>query len=67
MFKKEKLYKIVYEAELWHPRPKTLIVVATDPVRAMKQFYKIVTENVRNITEFIEIRPKMEGEGNIER
>ena len=64
MFKKEKLYKIVYEAELYYPKQKTLIVVATDPVRAMKQFYKIVTEHVRNITEFIEIRTKNEGGEN---
>ena len=66
MFKKEKLYKIVYEPGAYYTKEKTLIVVATDPVRAMKKFYNIVNEGVRNIIEFIEIVPKTEGGNNIE-
>ena len=66
MFKKEKLYKIVYKTSYYSDDAKTLIIVGTTPVRAMKKFYDIVGTSVRDITEFIEIRTKEEGK-NIER
>ena len=66
MFKKEKLYKIVYKTNSYYDRQSaTLLVVGTTPVRAMKKFYDIVGTSVRDITEFIEIRTKEEGK-NIE-
>ena len=65
MFKKEKLYKIVYKTSYYSDDAKTLIVVGRDPVHAMKKFYEIVGTSVRDITEFVEIRPKIEGGENI--
>jgi hypothetical protein len=64
MFKKEKLYKIVYKTNYYSDNAKTLIVVGRDPVHAMKKFYNIVGASVRDITEFIEIRTKNEGGEN---
>lgn len=69
MFKKEKLYKIVYKpvykSGYYSDDASTLIVVGRDPVHAMKKFYEIAGTNVRDILEFVEIRPKTEGGENI--
>jgi hypothetical protein len=64
MFKKEKLYKIVYKTSYYSDDAKTLIVVGRDPVHAMKKFYEIVGTSVRDILEFTEIKLKNEGGEN---
>lgn len=55
MFKKEKLYKIVYKG-IYPDTVKTLVVIGRNPVHAMKNFYNIVGTSVRDITEFVEIK-----------
>ena len=56
MFKKEKLYKIVYKGIYYSDPAKTLLVIGRNPVHAMKNFYNIVGTSVRDITEFVEIK-----------
>lgn len=61
---KDKIYKIVYDKGTYS-KGLSLLVAAKDPVRALKEFYRIVGTNVVNISEFVEVTPKKEV-GNIE-
>lgn len=58
MFRKEKIYKIVYETSFRSDGQRTLLVVEKSPTRALKKFYELANNSVRNILEFIEIKPK---------
>lgn len=62
MFKKDKIYKIVYEPRsgAYYDKNRTLLVVAKDPMKALNEFYRIVKDNVVNITEFVAVTPKEE-------
>ena len=60
MFKKEKIYKIVYQTTYRSDGERTLLVVAKDPIRGLKKFYELAKGDVKNIVEFTEIKSKDE-------
>ena len=63
MFKREKLYKVVYKTSYGEDR--TLLVVARDTVNAIKEFYKLAGSNkVVSIVEFTEIMYKGDGKND---
>jgi hypothetical protein len=57
MFKKDRVWKFVYESNSYYVRDKkTLLVVAKSLVLATKEFYKIAGSGVSNIVEVTEVR-----------
>lgn len=58
MFKRNKIYKIVYETHYRSDGQRTLLVVAKNPTYGLKKFYELVDDSVTNIVEFTEIKTK---------
>lgn len=64
MFKKNKIYKFVYKQKSdYYERSRTLLVVAKEPMQALKKFYKIADNDVEDILEFTVVTPKEEEVG----
>ena len=65
MFKKDRLWKFVYEGRSIYGHDKrTLLVVAKSLVLATKEFYRLATGDVTNILEVTEVNYDKEGTVN---
>ena len=60
--KTEKIYKFVYDSGsgYYSSDKKTVLLTACDPVQAVKQFNKMMDSKPVNITEFTEVKHKVE-------
>ena len=64
MFKKDRLWKFVYEDNSYLPRKKNLLVVAKSLMLATKEFYRLAKGDVTNILEVTEVNYDKEGTVN---
>ena len=64
----EKLYKFVYRQPGYDytRNDLTLLVVASNPVEATKELYRLAKNNVKDIREFTEIKCSMTGTESVE-